>query len=539
MYINKINLLLSFFLACGCLFASEPASHVSQLIASLALPSEAPLELPESYRRIDGSVNNLKFRSYGAANTALIRKTRTDYLDGFDTPSGFYRPMPRVISNHIFSQKENFPNRAGASGFLWQWGQFIDHDIDLTESNTGEGFNIVVPIGDSFFDPGSNGDVTIPMTRSNFQRYNGVRQQVNEITHWVDASNVYGSTLSRSQSLRSLDGSGRLKVDENNLLIRDREGNFLAGDIRSNEQIALTAMHTLFVREHNLWADTFRYYYPNKGGDEVYELARAVVAAEMQSITYNEFLPVLLGPDALSLYNGYDYSINPSIANVFSTAAFRIGHTMLPSKLTRVDQNGRIISAGNLSLRDSFFNPSLLLDRRNGGLAPLLRGLASEHSQEIDALVIDDVRNFLFGRPGDGGFDLVSLNIQRGRDHGLPSYTAVRSAYGLSNFGGIFFMDAPKHVKKKLWEVYLFDDKIDPWVGMLAENHYRSALVGETAFRIIKEQFERLRDGDRYWYQRYLPEWLKVAVEKSTLSSIIRRNSAVGSELQNNVFLIP
>ena len=86
------------------------------------------------------------------------------------------------------------------------------------------------------------------------------------------------------------------------------------------------------------------------------------------------------------------------------------------------------VGDGSIALRDAFFNPGLITDE-NVGL--LLQGLADEPCREVDTLIIDDVRNFLFGPPGTGGVDLASLNIQRGRDHGLPEYNEARRAYGL------------------------------------------------------------------------------------------------------------
>ena len=110
---------------------------------------------------------------------------------------------------------------------------------------------------------------------------------------------------------------------------RDLESLFVAGDVRANEQIGLIAMHTLFVREHNRLADIIADQDPDLSGDEIYQLARKIVGAQNQAVTFNEFLPLLLGPDAIGAYTGYDPSVDPAIASEFSAAAFRVGHTML------------------------------------------------------------------------------------------------------------------------------------------------------------------------------------------------------------------
>src|SRR5262249_44282627 len=139
----------------------------------------------------------------------------------------------------------------------------------------------------------------------------------------------------------------------------------------------------------------------------------------------------VLGPNRLRPYSGYHEDVNASVSNVFATAGFRVGHTMLPKTILRLDANGDPIPQGNVSLRNAFFRPDLITS--GGGIDPILRGLASQVQQEIDSKVVDDVRNFLFDNPpGVFAIDLASLNIQRGRDHGLPSYNQTRIDFGLA-----------------------------------------------------------------------------------------------------------
>ena len=180
-------------------------------------------------------------------------------------------------------------------------------------------------------------------------------------------------------------------------------------------------MHTLFVREHNrLVLELRKLKLPE---ETRYQVARAIVGAELQAITYREFLPLLLGKNTLARYRGYDPSVNAGIANIFSTGAYRFGHTMVPSQLLRLNRKGRPIKEGHLPVREAFFNPQLILDH---GIEPILRGLATQRAEAVDNFIVNDLRNFLFGPPGAGGFDLSALNIQRGRDHGLPSYNDSR-----------------------------------------------------------------------------------------------------------------
>ncbi len=512
--------------------------------------TELKAQFPHSYRTIDGTHNNQNHPRWGSAGVRLRRKTTLYYSDGVSSPAGADRPSAREISNAVAAQSGSIPNQRNASDFFWQWGQFLDHDLVLSEPQTpAEPFDIPVPAGDPFFDPSGTDAKVIPLNRTIYRNARGIRQQVNEITAYIDASMVYGSDPDRALALRTLDGTGQLKVSPGRLLPFNVDGFpnapddnnpsfFLAGDVRANEQVGMTAMHTLFVREHNYWAKHFKRQSPHLDGDELYQWARAMVAAEIQVITYKEFLPLLLGRNAMPRYRGYKPNVNASIANVFSTAAFRLGHSMLPTTLLRLKRNGRPIRAGHLPLKDAFFAPQEIIA---DGIEPILRGLASQVAQFIDNQLVDDVRNFLFGPPGSGGFDLAALNIQRGRDHGLPSYNQVRIDYGLKPVDDFGDISSDPTVQSNLRSVYGDGgvDEIDIWVGGLAEDHVRGALVGRTFYKIIKDQFKRLRDGDRYWYKHYLPRRMVRMVEQETLGSIIRRNTKINRELRRNVFIVP
>jgi len=504
-------------------------------------------------RTIDGTGNNETNPDLGSAGVQLTRLTTASYGDRRSTPAGADRPSARAVSNGVCEQISSFPNAAGATDFVWQWGQFVDHDIDLTVSAVPpEPFHIPVPIGDPFFDPFFTGAQVIPLVRSAFDPTTGTnppnpRQQINGITAFIDASNVYGSDAARAAALRTNDGTGRLRMSPHRMLPFNTGGLpnaggpdpslFLAGDVRANEQVALTAMHTLFVREHNRLADEIWQEDSSLSGDAIYEQARAIVGAQMQVITYNEFLPVLLGPGALSEYDGYLVDIDPGISNAFSTAAYRFGHSQLSSTLLRLKRNGHAIPAGHLSLRDAFFSPNQLHPSIGQGIEPLLRGLAAQVAEEVDVRVIDDVRNFLFGLPGEGGFDLVSLNIQRGRDHGLPSYNEMRLDFGLAPRSFEEITSDPA-IQLRLSDTYDDVDDIDAWVGGLAEDHVPGALVGELVRTVLVDQFQSVRDGDRFWYQLAFSGEQLEELEETTLADIIRRNTKIDDEIQDNVFLI-
>jgi hypothetical protein len=502
------------------------------------------------FRSADGSDNNYQQPTMNAAGTPLMRRMGAWYADGIWQMAAAQLAGPREISNAVVAQTEPIVNGRGASDFLWQWGQFIDHDLDLTETvGIVEAADIAVPRGDLFFDPNGNGTAVIGFTRSVYDTATGTdpdnpRQQINALSAWIDASNVYGSSESRAAALRTFTG-GELKSSPGNLLPFNTDGLpnlpdpradfFVAGDVRANEQVALTAMHTLFMREHNRIARRLARERPELDDETIYQIVRRLVGAELQAITYREFLPLLLGPKALTPYRGYDSRRDARIMNEFSTAAFRFGHSLLSPVLRRLDRGGRTIALGDLPLQQAFFAPQVIVQT---GISPLLRGLASQACQELDVFVVDDVRNFLFGAPGQGGLDLPALNIQRGRDHGLPRYNDARRTMRLQPKSSFEEVSSSPEVRRRLASIYGSPDDIDLWIGGLAEDHVPGAMVGELFWTIIKDQFEALRDGDRFWYQRILPAGQLFFVESTRLADVIHRNTNIRAEVGSDAFRV-
>lgn len=506
-------------------------------------------------RSIDGTGNNTANTTWGSTNIHLRRHVPSVYADGFSAPSGGSRPNARQVSKIVCPQASTPANSVGATDMFWLWGQFIDHDMDLTQgADPAEAFDIQVFVPDPLFDPGNTGTVVIPLSRSLYDVATGTsnpRQQLNEITSFIDGSAIYGSNPTRQAALRSNDGTGRMRMSAGQLLPFNTGGLpnadngspnpetfYLSGDVRANEQVGLTCMHTLFNREHNRLADLIRAQNPHLTGDQVYEAARRWVGALMQAITFREFLPTMLGNGALSAYAGYQSGVQPDIANVFSTASYRFGHSLVSSMIRRLDANLLTIPEGDLQLRNAFFSPSHITPAL--GIEPVLRGFVINPAQELDVMIVDDLRNFLFGPPGAGGFDLAALNIQRGRDHGLADYNTIRAGFGLTTKANFAAVTSNATTQSNLASAYPGGiGTLDAWIGGLAEDKLPGALVGELLFTVFKNQFERLRDGDRFWYERVFSGEALATLEATTLADVIRRNTTIGTEIPNNVFVVP
>ena len=515
-----------------------------------------PMSESREVRTYDGTSNNVANPEWGATFEHLQRLGNADYEDGISALSGQERPSARAVSNSVSDQIEgtSISNTMNGTDFVWQWGQFMDHDIDLTDG-AEESADILVPEGDTDFDPSSTGAVVIPFNRALFDSTTGTdasnpREQENEITSWIDGSMIYGSDDDRNEALRvtltpflSTSIGNLLPFNSDSLtnangFVTDPTTLFLAGDIRANEQLGLTVMHTLFVREHNRIAERLMNDDPIAGADAIYERTRRLVIAKIQVITYDEWLPALVGPGAIPAYSGYDDSVNPTIFNEFSVAAFRLGHSMLNAQILRLDAAGDEIAGGHVDLKGAFFTGASILTNEDD-LAPILRGFATQLHQEIDAKVVDDIRNFLFGAPGSGGLDLASLNIQRGRDHGVPGYNDTREALGLTRITQFGEITSDAELADALFDTYGDVNSIDLWVGGLSEDAVAGSQLGELFQAILVQQFTALRDGDRFWWENDLDAAERDRVRDTTLAEIIRDNTSIGNEIQDNVFIAP
>lgn len=524
---------------------NPPAEHAA-ILPQGPIIDFAVAVYPNEFRSIDGRKTSPG--DLGSAGTTDLRNTTVGYGDGKGTPGGGDRLSPRAISNIVCAQPTPIPNSLNVSGFFFAWGQMMDHDMVLTKvANPAEEFDIPVPQCDPIFDKKCTGTVVLPFQRSNSTTdINGIRQQINANTAFLDASFVYGSDLTRSQVLRAFDGLGHLVTSDGNFMpfntgnlpnqpnaAVDPAAFFLGGDVRANENLALLAMQTFFVRDHNSWADTLHAADSTLTDDDLYLRARAIVGAEIQLITYRDFLPILLGPNALTPYTGYNQTVDPRVALAFNTAAFRFGHSLLPPVISRL--NKKLVSQGDIALGQAIFAPSLLTAL---GLEPYLRGLAWKPAQELDNQIIDGVRNFQVGGTRPTGFDLAALNIQRGRDNGLPGYNQVRIDYGLTPKASFADVTTNQALQIALTTAYPNGpDDADLWVVGLCEDHINGGMVGETFWTIIKEQMQRTRDGDRFWYEGYLDATTLATVQAETLSSIIKRvDTFINRELPDDAF---
>lgn len=349
---------------------------------------------------------------------------------------------------------------------------------------------------------------------------------------FIDASVVYGATESAAQDLREGEG-GRLQMqrtpDNRTLLPPSRNPNdgcnrvlenlrgrycFASGDARANENLHLTTMHLLWAREHNRLADALGRINPHWDDERLYQESRRIVGAELQHITYREFLPIVIGESAMNKHNlkprssgyrdDYDTEMNPAIANEFAAAAFRFAHTLLPGLMKMTDAAKG--TSSYVELHKMLFNPYSLY--APGGFEDIITSVTTNVIQQTSTHVTSQLTRHMFEDPIANasvpcGLDLVSLNIQRGRDHGLRGYPAWREFCGLSRPTEFSDLknDLDPDALEQMSKLFASVDDIDVYSGALAELPKADGILGPTFTCLIADQFVRLQRGDRYWYE--------------------------------------
>ncbi len=541
------------------------------------------------YRTVDGTCNNLLKPNQGASLTAFKRNLPASYQNHFNTPQGWdpdelvngHRlPSARLVSSELISSA-SVTQDDEISHMVMQWGQFLDHDLShsmeaisrqtfengITCSATCDNKPPCFPIKL----PGSSG--CMEFTRSSATCGSGAtsvftsrlqqRQQLNQLTSYIDASQVYGSSLDLAISLRNLtNDKGRLRegpsfnygkpllpfntrhvVDCRRDPRQSSIGCFLAGDVRANEQLGLTSMHTLWFRHHNFLAEQLRQLNPHWDGDQLYEEARKILGAQMQHITFHHWLPLILGQQHLKPYSGYKPEKDASVSNVFAASAFRFGHALVQPVLRRLNSSLEPIPEGDLPLHQAFFAPWRLV--QEGGIDPIIRGLFASHAKKNlpHQLMNTELTEKLFEAVHSVALDLAALNIQRGRDHGLPSYVQWRKfckldPEAIADWPHLGQVINDRVILEQLRRLYGHPSNIDLWVGGLLERPEGDARVGPTVKCLIGDQFERLRDGDRFWYENpstFSPAQL-AQIKQTSLARIICDNADDIRQVYPDVF---
>ncbi|XP_036385878.1 eosinophil peroxidase-like [Megalops cyprinoides] len=576
----------------------DTIARLTGCAARVRPPSCHSIPLVNRYRTATGVCNNRKTPRLGASNTPFARWLPAEYEDGISRPKGwdqtqrykrFSLPLVREVSNRILSTTKVDSDWMNTH-LLTIFGQWVDHDLTFTPSSPSiRSFNngircdesceqadpcfpVQIPKGDSRFGTGS--DACIPFFRSapacgtgptgSVFGASNVREQINSLTAFLDAGQVYGSEEAQARDLRNLTSNeGLLRVNQrftdsgrellpfsampgNVCATRQRITNtsgleevpcFAAGDTRVNENVGLASLHTLFLREHNRLARALRRLNPHWSNETLYQEVRKIMGCYHQVITFRDYLPHIVGSDVmasqLATYPGYDENVDPSVSNVFATAAYRFAHLTVQPYMFRLDADYKESSQfPSVMLHQALLAPWRLVFE--GGIDPLIRGLVGRPAKlnTQDHMMVEALRDRLFQYTSRVALDLGALNMQRGRDHGLPGYTAWRRFCGLSqprNLPELARVLKNHLLARQLLKLYGTPANIDVWLGGVSEPMVPGGRVGPLFACLIATQFQRIRQGDRLWWENegVFTSRQRASLARVSLARIICDNTGI------------
>ncbi|XP_069480814.1 dual oxidase 2-like isoform X2 [Ambystoma mexicanum] len=539
-------------------------------VAGILSPVRAQGNIDWEVQRYDGWFNNLAYHSRGAAGSQFLRLVPAHYADGvgqaLEEP---LVPNPRVLSDVVAKGISGHPSSHNQTVLSVFFGYHVFSEV-LGADKVGcpaEFLNIRIPRGDKVFDPESTGHVVLPLQRSQWspetgRNTNNPRAQVNAVTAWLDGSTIYGCSNSWSDALRSFSG-GQLQSGSDPFLPKETRGNLLMwnapdpstgqrgskglydfGNARANENPFIQAMSIVWFRYHNHLASKFAKENPSWSDEDLFQHARKWVIATYQNIVFYKWLPVFLStkmPD----YSGYLQYVDPSISPEFLTAALEYTATLVPPGVYKRNTKCEFRNITNI---DGSLSPAMRVcnnfwSRENPNLKnpkdtdELLLGMASQIAEREDNIVVEDLRDYWYGSIKYSRMDYVASRIQRGRDLGLPTYNRARQFFSLSTSKD--FDDLNTSLKEELKTLYGNDiSKLEFLPGAMAES---DGNPGELFSAIIKDQFGRLRDGDRFWFENdrnglFTEDEIEQIRATSLLDVLVNVTSFTANDIQPNVF---
>ncbi|XP_020029098.2 dual oxidase 2 isoform X3 [Castor canadensis] len=537
--------------------------------------SQEALSLPWEVQRYDGWFNNLRHHERGAAGSRLQRLVPANYADGvYQALEEPLLPNPRRLSNAAARGRAGLPSLRNRTVLGVFFGYHVLSDVVSVETPgcPAEFLNIHIPPGDPVFDPDQRGDVVLPFQRSRWDPETGQspsnpRDLTNQVTGWLDGSAIYGSSHSWSDALRSFSG-GQLASGSDPDFPRDSpasllmwtapdpatgqggtQGLYAFGAQRGNREPFLQALGLLWFRYHNLWAQKLAREHPHWGDEELFQHARKRVIATYQNIALYEWLPSFLQKTPPK-YAGYHPFTDPSISPEFVVASEQFFSTMVPPGVYMRNSSchfQKILNKGfgsspAIRVCNSYWireNPNLKSAQE---VNQLLLGMASQISELEDRIVVEDLRDYWPGPDKFSRTDYVASSIQRGRDMGLPSYSQALLALGLEPPKN--WSDLSSYVDPQVLQATaaLYDQdlsRLELLLGGLLESH---GDPGPLFSNIVLNQFVRLRDGDRYWFENVrnglFSEEEISEIRNTTLRDVLVAVTNMNhSVLQPNVFI--
>ncbi|XP_037539498.1 dual oxidase 1 [Nematolebias whitei] len=548
------------------------------VVLVLTVTDRCRCEMTWEVPRFDGWYNSLGSPRRGAVGSHLVRLMPAHYWDGvYQAVHEPLQPNPRKLSRLLTEGPSGLPSTRNRTVLSLFFGYHVAFEIfdSRTPGCPPEFLNIQVPKGDPVFDPTATGNVLLPFQRGQWDKESGQspsnpRTQVNSVTAWIDGSSIYGPSSSWSDSLRSFSGGLLTSGSEWNMPSQGGDLNFMwsspdpstgehgpqdlyeLGNAWANENVFTAAEGIIWFRYHNYVADELHKKHPEWSDEELFQHARKIVVATLQNIAVYEWLPGFLGDKKLPPYPGYQKFVDPGISPEFQAAAIRFGVTMAPPGVymrNRTCHFRKIISSDGITspalrLCHSFWKRHRVNVRTGQDVDDLLMGMASQIAEREDRVVVEDLRDYMYGPLRFTRTDLVALTIQRGRDFGLQSYNSLRNALDLPPVNTFEEINPELNrtnpqLLRSVAEMYDGDvSRLELFPGGLLESTDGPGLVFSA---IILDQFERIRNGDRFWFENkqnglFTDEEIQTIRDVTYHDVIVAVTNAEATDIQKNAF---
>lgn len=518
--------------------------------------AEAPSWDPHyrTSRTIDGTWNDLESPRMGSAGSRFGRNVPLEHTHPDPLPK-LLEPNPRTVSRELLT-REKFIPATTLNVLAAAWIQFEVHDWVFHGHSEPENPWQLELAED---DPWQQSPMEIERTRRDPtpDPNGGPPTWVNTETHWWDGSQVYGGTAEEARALRTAE-LGKLRLDARGLIPKELEPAEpdYAG-VPGTQWIALTGLHSVFMREHNAVCGHLHERYPQLSDDELYDKARLIVGALIAKIhtvewsagiiahpasvkglntnwwgmlgekfdkrygrkTQNDVIRGLVG--APTEFHGVPYSLTEEFVSVYRM------HPLLPDEFTfrsvktdEVLQERTFHEVGVLHVRERF-------DEMEMG--DVLYSLGVAHPGAIS--LHNFPRALQEFQRGDGKvIDLASTDILRVRERGVPRYNKFRELFHMnrvSTFEELTGGDL--ELASQIRAVYSNDiDSVDLMVGMYAEPKPKGFGFSDTAFRVFVLMASRRIEADRFLTVDYRPELYTQEgldwIDDNTMTTVLLRH---------------
>lgn len=536
------------------------SSYPDGVLAGFQREGQTPPPGASHFRTADGSWNNLADPKEGAAGTRFLRNVGRDAIRP-ETGARLLAPNPREISRAFFTrdtdasgepkvQEVPFLNMLAAAWIQFMNGDWINHGEILYDDV------IRVPLAED--DPARSRygqhEMLIGRTQPDPTRAGSgeasATSSINEVTHWWDGSQIYGSDQATQDKVRS-GVDGKLRLQDDGRLPLDAKGIEITGFTR-NWWVGMSMLHTLFAREHNAICDQLRAAHPadthpHWNDDRLFNVARLINAAVMAKIHSIEWTPSILPNPVLDtalnanwfgllmnlVRKGKSRRIfadikvrNAEVGGVIGNPIDKHGrgfglteefveiyrlHSLLPETLVlrRRERGDDDAADEKLPFHASRQSGSAKVTSRYA-MSDLLFSFGTQHP---GALVLNNYPRFMqeLSVPGLPFFDMGTVDIVRARERGVPRYNEFRRQLGLTPIASFEELTSDAEQVMKLEAVYGSDpgdvEKLDLLVGTLAEGQRPTGFgFGETMFQIFILNATRRLQADRFYTDSYNAE---------------------------------